>query len=1079
MNPSTPTPTNAPSPPPVAAPPRRGVARRVLRGARMTLVGVAAALVALDLWFALAPPVLDPYAPRLAAFLSQQSGFDVSLTGMGVRGGMHLLLTGQGVRVARPGEREPLFTADSLLLGLSPLAWWQGSGFLEVTLLEADAVLVREPGTWRLGPWTWQGEGGGQGSGMPVLANAVFRNATLRLRDETIRDGEGAPVTASLRDLSLEVSRGEDGAARVQTQGALHAPGAPTPASFTGNGMINRDGRWQGVARVDDVRLDPFVPYLRTMPPLDGLAFPFSLHAEAQGGGGQAPRAAWRLQAGEGVLRWPSLFRWPLPVTSLTAQGQLEKTDGWRLDVSRFDLVSRHGRADGHLAITGLDSPAPVMDLRADAYDVATEKAPFYFPATVMHEDLVHWLDTSLRQGRVVHASAEIRGPVLDVPFLDKKKSPEGIFRIIGEVEGLDVHYYPGLPPVSHARTRVVFDRVSMTAQVLDSTLAGSEGVRGEVRIPDMVEDPVVEIRARADARLESVWKDVIAAPALRWDRAMGLEGGSAAGRGELALELTLPIWRLGESRYHARLELRDAQFTLPFLPPPISRLHGELELDEARLRLLARAAQLDTLPLKGELTVTGFQHPEQARMEVAVTGAVDAATAATWLRPLLGDQGRLEGAATVAARFEKRPREALFRVSASAQADDLGGQGRMGWRKQVGRAGTVQAEGSLGLDGLLTLKSLHGVLGNLEVTGNTRWNLARKAGEITLAPVILGLSQGRVRLSRPPLADLDRGWKLTAILESLDALAGEKKEDKEPEEKPEPPPDPFDLAFDITADRLLLARGETGKAFHAEGEITPHRTRVKTVWQHGGSQSLRWERSWLRGPGQGAYQAKLDVASDNFGHLLRGLDWHQGLAGGRGEVVAELAGEVPPGGRLKDHLHGKGRLEIKEGEIRRLELLSKLLGLLSLTELPNLLAGNRPDLAGEGFYYRTCQGKFTLRESRWHTDKMHFSGPAMDVLVSGDVDIKNKQSDLLIGLRPLTTLDEILTKVPVLGKLVTGSRESLVETQVAVTGSVRDPEVTLQPVGSLAPGIVRDLLELPARLFRGGDATDDGNGKP
>ncbi|MBF0425171.1 MAG: AsmA-like C-terminal domain-containing protein, partial [Magnetococcales bacterium] len=224
----------------------------------------------------------------------------------------------------------------------------------------------------------------------------------------------------------------------------------------------------------------------------------------------------------------------------------------------------------------------------------------------------------------------------------------------------------------------------------------------------------------------------------------------------------------------------------------------------------------------------------------------------------------------------------------------------------------------------------------------------------------------------------------------------------------------------------------------------------------------------WQQRPGSGPYVGQFRLRSDNLGALLRGLDRHQGMQGGKALVTLALAGSSPAGGSaLPRHLSGKGEIESQNGVVHRLHLLASLLGLLSIPDLPNLLVGNRPDLTGTGFYYETMKGDFTLDNGLWHTDQWVLTGPSMKIVASGDINLVSRQLDLLVGIQPLQTIDRIINRVPLLGKLVAGSREAIVETQFQVSGPWSDPITRIKPMDSLAPGIVRDIIDLPGKLLR------------
>jgi len=63
---------------------------------------------------------------------------------------------------------------------------------------------------------------------------------------------------------------------------------------------------------------------------------------------------------------------------------------------------------------------------------------------------------------------------------------------------------------------------------------------------------------------------------------------------------------------------------------------------------------------------------------------------------------------------------------------------------------------------------------------------------------------------------------------------------------------------------------------------------------------------------------------------------------------------------------------------------------------------------------------------------------------------------DTVLGVAPLAALDKFLTKIPVLGKILTsGDEESLVKTYFTVKGKFDNPEIKAIPFTSLTKKVV------------------------
>ena len=87
-----------------------------------------------------------------------------------------------------------------------------------------------------------------------------------------------------------------------------------------------------------------------------------------------------------------------------------------------------------------------------------------------------------------------------------------------------------------------------------------------------------------------------------------------------------------------------------------------------------------------------------------------------------------------------------------------------------------------------------------------------------------------------------------------------------------------------------------------------------------------------------------------------------------------------------------------------------------------------------------------------------------------GTFDLKKNQMDAVVGVAPLAQLDRFLTKIPVLGKIITGGDEkSFLKTYYKVQGDFDDPEVSSIPFTSLGKkvvGIFQGFLQAPVEIL-------------
>jgi hypothetical protein len=194
-----------------------------------------------------------------------------------------------------------------------------------------------------------------------------------------------------------------------------------------------------------------------------------------------------------------------------------------------------------------------------------------------------------------------------------------------------------------------------------------------------------------------------------------------------------------------------------------------------------------------------------------------------------------------------------------------------------------------------------------------------------------------------------------------------------------------------------------------------------------------------------------------------------------QGVVSGTLSGDFHLRGEVgKDFLassSGAGELTIDHGVLRRFRFISKVFSLLNVAQI---LSFKLPDMAEDGMPFRRLHATFALKEGVLSTEDLLIDSNAMNLSLLGTVDLRQDRLDLLLGVKPLGTVDRILTRLPLAGWILTGEEKALITAHFQIRGGSDDPEVTAIPISSLSDtvvGIFSRVLGLPGKLI--GDLGD------
>lgn len=217
---------------------------------------------------------------------------------------------------------------------------------------------------------------------------------------------------------------------------------------------------------------------------------------------------------------------------------------------------------------------------------------------------------------------------------------------------------------------------------------------------------------------------------------------------------------------------------------------------------------------------------------------------------------------------------------------------------------------------------------------------------------------------------------------------------------------------------------------------------------------------------GQSQYTASLSFERMSLEKLQGFLDMGDRTVTGS----LSLTGDVTAAGRNADDFkktaRGTFQIRAEKGVLKKFSVLSKIFSLLNVLQLAKF---QLPDMAIGGMPYSKITGGLTLRDGVFSSEDFLIDSDAMQISAVGKVDLLNKKLDAVVGVHPLNTVDKIVSRIPVVGWLLTDEKGYLITVPFQVDGIWDDPVVTPVPVRSVARGtldVFRRLFQLPEKLF-------------
>lgn len=219
------------------------------------------------------------------------------------------------------------------------------------------------------------------------------------------------------------------------------------------------------------------------------------------------------------------------------------------------------------------------------------------------------------------------------------------------------------------------------------------------------------------------------------------------------------------------------------------------------------------------------------------------------------------------------------------------------------------------------------------------------------------------------------------------------------------PPPDDFNpaeippLALDI--DDLRFADAKLGAA-RLRTQPVAGGLRIEQLQLRAPKQKIDIAGDWLGRGAAARTRFNASVDSQDFGNLLDNLGMKGRMRGGDGQVKLDAAWPGSPAAFALANVQGGMKASIHNGQLLEVEPgAGRVLGLLSIAQLPRRLLFDFRDFFNKGFGFNRIDGNVAIGGGSARTDDMLIDGPAAEIKIRGNTDLRAQQFDQTIDVRP------------------------------------------------------------------------------
>ena len=978
------------------------------------------------LWLAYQPVPLDRIAPYVEGYLAERLPFSIGFERIYLTFDERPILQADGVRirtaengelVARVNTASMSISKRWLLLGQVRPVSLAADGFTTSLQRTPEGVFLGEIPLWqpqvlpraaKFEPVRWLNHWRQNPGIWRQLERLELKNLNLALADLTRQ------TDWTLRDANLTLEQSQQqviGERLVLTADVVQAGMAtPVPVRIEASHAENATTA-DVIVRLEDINSELAAAYLPAKY-MDRFQAQGSLGIDMQ----WQQDKGWQeqnllLDLADVTINAPELYAYPVSFTSVQLKGQRYQ------DADRMVIESLTARdADGVVwqasgALNGLEQPENQVQLdiqlRTDS-DLSLAQVKHYLPEQEL-DKIAKWLNEKVRSGESDFLEIRFAGDPGVFPHCRKTCGLE----LDGRVKTAEVRFLENTAYANANGADFNIRRDVLTVNIPNGTWAGQATTNTIIKLGNMFTPPEEDVHLAVSGTAQGQLAPLLA----ELQKVPEIESiPQAQGQQQARLSIKMPIkpgdipTPIEEMQFDIASTVRNLRYAVPELANrTYSAPRATFKLVGQQVTLQTQSGQLDTIPLAIDYT-SDLKAPDTSPV-LKLEGEYPLAEAPA--SEMLQAAGSLPFKATL--DFVDADQFDIDLTADATQASLTLPQ--LNWQKPRQQALSIQAAGRLNTQAsqpALDIKTLALNGEGIKAQGRIS-NALSDNRTLSFQPFQLGEHDLDVLTLTPQKLEV-KGQTFDG--RGIDLFAES---------------DVVPAAIDINVANYLLPKNKLTKL---EADFQQQ----DDIWQQGSFMA------YIDGKGLFANikphengKREVTISIEDTGLTMAGLGLHQGFAGGR------LTGKM----MLDDKNLGTGHIIVQNLRLVEVPLMARLLATLTLDPLLDLK---------QGLLFREVDIPLGFEPDGIALERGALKGPSMDMYLDGKYTYDSKVN--IDGrLIPANTLNRLISDIPLVGSLLTGSQEGLLVADFKIKGAATDPDISVQPLSLITPGLLKDIF--------------------
>ncbi len=752
------------------------------------------------------------------------------------------------------------------------------------------------------------------------------------------------------------------------------------------------------------------------------------------------PVMAFNLALGRGQINPAGIYPQPLNITHAALSGHILKNESSVvMDTISLLLGKTHINGAG-LLYGSLDRPG--ITINADITDLPFLDLKTYWPGQ-FGKGAYKWIAKNIDAGIVPEGKLEVNVK----PNMWPKEQDEGqealpakavlppeslVFKF--DFNNIKAHYLRPMPILSDMSGQAelnlrTFHLKASGGKIKDLAIKKADLLFTDIHLKGK---GLADITLELDGTVEEILRVIDYKP-LGYPTKYGIKQGSITGQASAVVSLSFPLLK--------KISLRDVTFDVnaDVTSLSIPKLNDSLAIEDGQMHLFVDGKGITA---EGNITLNGvkfatkwlenFDKLAELPTQYVINGMIEGAE---WEHLHLPFDPYIEGPVEIdLALYGKggalRKGNGQFNLMTSHSSF-----APIGWVKEKGKAGHVGFDLQFDKPGQINIKNIllqsDNLKADLEVVMVDGWVSRFFIPKLTMKDTdIIMLMEWNEEKNYYLSSLTGTSFHVSPLIDILMSTSGDDEKINLPD---------FNIVADV--DNLLAKNNVHMK----EIKLTAiYREQDFTHLAFDGKLSNDKDISVTVVPN--VENRKLEFTSNDAGEALRGLGMFNLGIGGDMRLTADMV-------KHERGISLGGQLEVSKFKVTESPGFSKLLAEKKFEKAQEELQKGGLSFNDFNMEFRTYNGVMEISKGRAR-------GSNLGITIEGVVDQAYDEMNIKGTLIPAYGLNSLLSNIPLIGTILTGGKgQGIFAATYSISGPLDDPEVSINPLSALAPGILRSIF--------------------